>query len=99
MVFGIPGTGKSLTAKAVAALWRRPILRMDMARIFGRYVRDSENNIREVLRLADAVAPCVLWIDEIVKAFVGASVGHETTVRVFGSLLTWMQEKNRLFFL
>lgn len=98
MVFGIPGTGKSLTAKAVSALWRRPILRMDMSRIFGRFVGESENNMREVLRLADAVAPCILWIDEIEKAFAGASGGHETTVRVFGSLLTWMQEKKSSVF-
>ncbi len=93
LVFGVPGGGKSLTAKAVQSLWQIPLLRFDMGKIFARYVGESENNLREVLRVIEAISPCVLWIDEMEKGFAGASGGHETTTRILGSFLTWMQEK------
>lgn len=98
LVFGVPGTGKSLSAKAVSAMWNRPILRFDLGKIFGSFVGESEKNIREALRVAESVAPCILWIDELEKAFAGSSGGHETTVRVLGNFLTWMQEKKESVF-
>lgn len=92
---GIPGTGKSLTAKAAAALWQKPLLRLDVGRVFGSLVGESEANIRQALKLAEAIAPCVLWLDEVEKAFagMGQSLDSGTSARVFGSFLTWMQEK------
>ncbi|HHV36655.1 MAG TPA: AAA family ATPase [Candidatus Cloacimonetes bacterium] len=93
MIFGVPGSGKSLTAKAAAAIWQMPLLRFDIGRVFGQFVGQSENNMRDALSIAEAISPCVLWIDEIEKGFAGAGGGHETTVRVLGSFLTWMQEK------
>lgn len=93
---GIPGTGKSLTAKAAAALWQKPLLRLDVGRVFGSLVGESEANIRLALKLAEAIAPCVLWLDEVEKAFAGMggqSLDSGTSARVFGSFLTWMQEK------
>jgi AAA+ superfamily predicted ATPase len=95
LVTGIPGTGKSLTAKAAAAAWQKPLLRLDVGRVFGSLVGESEANIRLALKTAEAIAPCVLWLDEIEKAFagVGGSLDSGTSARVFGSFLTWMQEK------
>jgi ATP-dependent 26S proteasome regulatory subunit len=98
LVFGVPGTGKSLSAKAVSGLWRRPIIRFDMGRIFGSFVGESEKNMRDALRMAESVAPCLLWIDELEKGFAGSSGGHETTIRVLGNFLTWMQEKKESVF-
>lgn len=98
LVFGVPGGGKSLTAKAVQSMWEIPLLRFDMGKIFARYVGESENNLREVLRIIEAISPCVLWIDEMEKGFAGASGGHETTTRILGSFLTWMQEKTAKVF-
>lgn len=93
---GIPGTGKSLTAKAVSAAWQVPCLRFDVASAFGKFVGESEKGLREALNRAEAVAPCVLWIDEIEKAFAGSGASGDsdggTTVRVFGQFLTWLQE-------
>ena len=94
LIAGIPGCGKSLTAKATAGLFKVPLLRLDMGRIMGMYVGESEKNMRDALALADAISPCVLWVDELEKAFAGAGgSGHEVTIRLFGTLLTWMQEK------
>ncbi len=98
LVFGVPGGGKSLTAKAASNLWQMPLLRFDMGRIFGQYVGQSEGNMRDALRVAEAVAPCIMWIDEMEKGFAGASGGHETTTRVLGSFLTWMQDKKNPVF-
>jgi len=98
LVFGVPGGGKSLTAKAVANMWQMPLLRFDIGKIFGQYVGQSEQNMREALSIAEAISPSILWIDELEKAFAGASGGHETTVRVLGSFLTWMQEKKSTVF-
>jgi len=93
LVFGVPGGGKSLTAKAVSSMWQMPLLRFDIGRVFGQFVGQSETNMREALNIAEAIAPCILWIDEMEKGFAGASGGHETTTRVLGNFLTWMQEK------
>jgi len=93
---GVPGAGKSLTAKAVADYWGLPLLRFDPGRVFASLVGQSEERIREVCRLAEAMAPCVLWIDEVEKGLAGLQSSGVTdsgvTARVFGTLLTWMQE-------
>ncbi len=97
LLIGVPGTGKSLTAKAVGALWQMPLLRLDVGKIFGGLVGSSEENIRSVIKTAEAIAPAILWIDELEKGFSGtASSGQTdggTTSRVFGSFITWLQEK------
>ena len=96
LLVGVQGVGKSLTAKAVSSLWNLPLIRLDVGRVFGSLVGESEERIREAIRLAEAVSPSVLWIDEIDKAFAGVR-GEQgdsgTSARVFGSILTWMQEK------
>lgn len=97
MVVGMPGCGKSLTAKATSVLFRLPLLRLDVGSLMGRYVGDSEGNMRRALRLTEAVSPCVLWVDEVEKAFTGVGrggSGSEITSRLFGYFLTWMQEKS-----
>lgn len=95
LITGVPGCGKSLTAKAIAAAWELPLLRMDIGKIFAGLVGSSEQNMRSAIRTAEAIAPCVLWIDEIEKGFAGANGSGDsgTSSRVFGSFLTWMQEK------
>ena len=101
MIVGMPGCGKSLAAKATSALFGLPLLRLDVGALMGRYVGDSEANMRRALRLAEAVSPCVLWVDEIEKAFTGiggGGAGSEITSRLFGYFLTWMQEKTRPVF-
>ncbi|MCX7765047.1 MAG: AAA family ATPase [Bacteroidia bacterium] len=97
-LIGIPGTGKSLTAKAIASLWRMPLLRLDVGAVFGSFVGESEERIRQALRLAEAIAPCILWIDEIEKAFATNDLDGGTSRRVFGTFLTWMQEKKKPVF-
>lgn len=101
LIAGLPGCGKSLTAKATASLFRIPLLRLDMGRLMGKYVGESEANLRRALQIAEAIAPCVLWVDELEKAFSGVG-GHganaELTTRLMGNFLTWMQEKNSLVF-
>lgn len=97
LITGVPGCGKSLTAKAVAAAWQLPLLRLDVGRVFSGLVGSSEQNMRSALRAAEAIAPCILWIDEIEKGFAGASGGagdSGTSSRVFGSFLSWMQDKS-----
>jgi len=94
LIAGLPGCGKSLTAKAAGKLFDLPLLRLDMGRLMGRYVGESEENMRKAIRLANAISPCVLWVDELEKAFAGISGGgSEVTTRLFGTFLTWMQEK------
>jgi len=97
LLIGVPGTGKSLTAKAVGALWQMPLLRLDVGKVFAGLVGSSEENIRMVIKTAEAIAPAILWIDELEKGFSGtASSGMTdggTTSRVFGSFITWLQEK------
>ncbi len=95
MLVGIQGTGKSLTAKAIAHHWHLPLLRLDVGRLFGGLVGESESRTRQMIQLAEALAPCVLWIDEIDKAFSGVDGRSDsgTTSRVFGTFITWMAEK------
>lgn len=96
LLVGIQGTGKSLSAKAIAQLWRLPLLRLDVGRLMGSLVGESEAKAREMIRLAEAMAPAVLWMDELDKAFAGAgaySGDSGTSARVLGTLITWMQEK------
>jgi hypothetical protein len=97
LLLGVQGCGKSLTAKAIAAQWRLPLLRLDMGRIFSGLVGSSEENLRRAIGVADSVAPVVLWIDEIEKGFAGiqssGQVDGGVTARVMGTLLTWLQEK------
>lgn len=96
LVAGVPGCGKSLSAKATAHLFGVPLLRLDMGRLMGKYVGESEANMRKAISLAEAISPCVLWIDELEKAFagLGGEGGGEVTTRLFGYFLTWLQEKN-----
>ena len=102
MLLGLPGTGKSLAAKAVANAWQLPLLRLDMGRIFGGIVGQSEENMRTSLNLAETLSPCILWIDEIEKGMAGIQSSGSTdggvTARVLGTFLTWMQEKNKPVF-
>ena len=97
LLLGVQGCGKSLTAKAVAAQWHLPLLRLDVGRIFSGLVGSSEENLRKAIRVAESVAPAVLWIDEIEKGLSGIASSGMTdsgvTARVFGTLLTWLQEK------
>ncbi len=97
LLVGIQGTGKSLSAKATASLWQLPLLRLDVGRLMGGLVGESEAKTREMIRIAEAMAPCVLFIDELDKAFAGLGssfVGDSgTSARVFGTILTWMEEK------
>ena len=95
MLVGVQGCGKSLSAKAVAGLWHQPLLRMDVGALMESLVGHSERNLRRALELAERVAPCVLWIDEIEKGFSGldGAMDGGTIQRMFGTMLTWMQEK------
>jgi SpoVK/Ycf46/Vps4 family AAA+-type ATPase len=102
LLLGVQGCGKSLVAKAVSSLWGMPLLRFDVGRVFGSLVGQSEEATRRAIRTAEAIAPAVLWIDEIEKGFAGASAGHldsGVTARVFGTFLTWMQEKKTAVFI
>jgi SpoVK/Ycf46/Vps4 family AAA+-type ATPase len=99
LITGVPGCGKSLTAKAVSAMWQLPLLRLDMGRVFSSLVGSSEENVRRAIRLAEALAPSILWIDEIEKGLASNTQGDSgTSSRVFGTFLTWMQEKTRAVF-
>ncbi|BBD70340.1 AAA ATPase central domain-containing protein [Nostoc commune NIES-4072] len=103
LLVGIQGTGKSLSAKTIAHEWRLPLLRLDSGRLFGGIVGESESRVRQMIQLTEAMAPCVLWIDEIDKAFgnITSSIDGDsgTSRRVFGSLITWMQEKTASVFI
>jgi AAA+ superfamily predicted ATPase len=92
-LIGIPGTGKSLTAKLIGGMWRLPLLRLDVGALFGSLVGEAEERTRRALRLAETVAPCVVWIDEMEKALAHGGGDSGTSTRVFGAILTWMQEK------
>ena len=95
LLVGIQGTGKSLTAKAISHHWHLPLLRLDVGRLFGGLVGESESRTRQMIGLAEALSPCVLWIDEIDKAFAGVEGKGDggTTSRVFGTFITWLAEK------
>ncbi len=99
LITGVPGCGKSLTAKAISAMWQLPLLRLDMGKIFSGLVGSSEENMRKAIRTAEAVSPSILWIDEIEKGFSGNGAGDGGTLtRIFGTFLTWMQEKTEPVF-
>lgn len=97
LLIGIQGCGKSLSCKAIANIWNFPLLRLDVGAIFQGIVGSSENNIRKAIKLAESISPCILWVDEIEKGFAGVQSSSfsdaGTTARVFGTFLTWMQEK------
>jgi len=97
LMLGVQGCGKSLCAKAVSNLWQLPLLRFDMGRMFGSLVGSSEENVRRAIAVAESVAPAILWVDEIDKAFAGSQgsgvTDGGTTARVFGTFLTWLSEK------
>ena len=97
LIVGIPGTGKSLTAKATASVFGRPLLKLDAGKLYGSLVGQSEQNLRTVIQTAEAIAPCVLWVDELEKGLAGSkssgSTDGGTSARVLGSLLSWLQEK------
>ena len=96
MIVGMPGCGKSLMAKTVAKEFGIPLLKLDVGRLMGKYVGESENNLHRAVAVAESAAPCVLWIDEIEKAFSGIGEGGgggSSMTRMFGIFLTWMQEK------
>jgi AAA+ superfamily predicted ATPase len=102
LMLGVQGAGKSLCAKAIATAWRRPLLRMDVGALYDRYVGESEKRLRDAFAQAGQMAPLVLWIDEIEKAFASAasrSTDGGLSQRMFGALLTWMQEHQEPVFL
>jgi AAA+ superfamily predicted ATPase len=102
LIVGIPGTGKSLTAKATASVFGRPLLKLDAGKLYGSLVGQSESNLRSVIQTAEAIAPCCLWVDEIEKGLAGSkssgSTDGGTSARVLGSLLSWLQEKRSQVF-
>ncbi|MGF1489045.1 MAG: AAA family ATPase [Prochloraceae cyanobacterium] len=103
LLVGIQGTGKSLCAKTIAREWRLPLLRLDAGRLFGGIVGESESRVRQTIKLAEAMSPCVLWMDEIDKAFGNITSGVDgdsgTSRKVFGTLIAWMQEKTAPVFI
>ena len=102
LILGVQGCGKSLTAKALANLWNLPLLRFDISRIFDRFIGSSEMNMRHALQTAESIAPAVLWVDEIEKAFSGVQssgvTDAGTTSRVFATFITWLQESRSMIF-
>jgi hypothetical protein len=99
LLLGVQGCGKSLAAKCVAGVWGVPLLRMDFAALYNKYIGETEKNMREALKAAQVLAPCVLWVDEIEKAIAGGGDDTGTSRRVLGTLLTWMAENNAPVFM
>lgn len=102
LLIGVPGCGKSLTAKAIGAMWHMPLLRLDVGKVFGSLVGSSEENMRKAIKTAEAVAPAILWLDELEKGFSGSKSSGQTDggtgARVFGTFITWLQEKQSSVF-
>lgn len=98
MLLGIQGSGKSLAAKAVAGTWSLPLLRMDFGALYNKFFGESERNLREALKMADLMSPCVLWIDEIEKGISTGQSDQGTSKRILGTLLTWMAERDTRVF-
>ena len=100
LLLGVQGCGKSLCAKSVSTYWQLPLLRLDMGAIYGKYIGESESNIRLAIKTAESISPAILWMDELEKglAGLGGSEDGGTSSRVFGTLLTWMQEKTKPVF-
>lgn len=99
LLLGVQGSGKSLAAKATAGLWGLPLLRLDFGALYNKYYGESEKNLRESLRLAENMAPCVLWLDEIEKGIAGQNNDEGTSQRVLGTFLTWLSERTRPVFI
>lgn len=99
LLVGVPGCGKSLSAKAIAAQWELPLYRLDLASIMGQYVGQSEGRLRDALETADRIAPCVLWLDEIEKGLSGQNDSTGVTRRLIGQFLFWLQESTARVFL
>jgi len=99
LLAGVQGSGKSLAARAVAGLWGLPLLRLDFAALYNKYIGETEKNLREALSMADAMEPCVLWIDEIEKGLADDGADQGVSRRVLGTLLTWMAERRSRVFL
>ncbi len=96
---GVQGSGKSLTAKAIAGVWNLPLLHLDIGSLFNKFIGETEKNLRDAIKTAEVMSPCILWIDEIEK---GISTGDDTTGtsdRVLGTILTWMAERKHRVFL
>jgi len=98
MLLGVQGCGKSLAAKAVAGVWGIPLMRLDFGAIYDKFIGNTEKNIREALRSAESLSPCVLWIDEIEKGITSGDADSGTSSRVLGTLLTWMAENDAQVF-
>lgn len=98
LITGVPGCGKSLIAKAISSMWQLPLLRLDVGRIFSGLVGSSEENMRRAIKTAEAIAPSILWIDEIEKGFSTGDRDGGTSMRVLSTFLTWMQEKTKPVF-
>ncbi|MOA09091.1 ATP-dependent zinc metalloprotease FtsH 4 [compost metagenome] len=96
---GVQGGGKSLAAKAVAGLWGLPLLRLDFACLYNKFFGETERNLREALKLAEQMAPCVLWMDEVEKGLASGDHDGGVSQRVLGTLLTWMAERKSPVFL
>jgi ATP-dependent 26S proteasome regulatory subunit len=101
LLAGVPGSGKSLTAKAVSSSWNLPLLRFDFGKVFSSLVGETEQKMRNVLKIAESLSPCILWLDEIEKGLSGSSSFNDSgvTSRVFGHFLTWMQENKSSVFI
>lgn len=98
MLLGVQGGGKSLAAKAIAGVWGLPLLRLDFAALYNKYIGETEKNLREALQLAELMSPCVLWIDEIEKGLANGSSDDGTSRRIQGTLLTWLSERSKPVF-
>jgi SpoVK/Ycf46/Vps4 family AAA+-type ATPase len=99
LLVGVQGGGKSLAAKAVAGLWQLPLLRLDFGTLYNKFFGETERNLRNSLRTAEAMAPCVLWVDEIEKAIASGDYDSGTSKRVLGTLLTWLAERDQPVFM
>jgi SpoVK/Ycf46/Vps4 family AAA+-type ATPase len=99
LILGVQGGGKSLAAKAVAGVWHLPLLQLDFGMLYNKYIGETERNLREMLKQAEAMAPCVLWIDEIEKGLAQERNDDGVSRRVLGTLLTWMAERKAKVFL
>ena len=99
LLLGVQGGGKSLAAKAVAGIWNVPLLRLDFGMMYNKYIGETEKNIRQALKTAEAMAPCVLWIDEIEKGISTGSDDEGTSKRILGTMLTWMAENTHAVFI
>jgi SpoVK/Ycf46/Vps4 family AAA+-type ATPase len=100
LIVGVQGCGKSLAAKTIAREWQLPLLKLDAGRLYNKYVGESEKNFRQAIKLAESMAPAILWIDEIEKSFGGSGGDGDggLSLRLFGSFLTWLQEKSQEVF-